>query len=158
MKIDLEAQKLWITNYRVLEVIDPAFFRKSENVVVTTIAVMFKVAKKYHEKRNFEENSEFNSLLRKFEKVFRSLKIIDGRVPREDSLEYLNELSDATTLKDDIRSLVNCFLRMYDDDSDYLVIPIDDSEIHGDAKNKMIEDANKFLKNDNVVLIFETVK
>jgi len=110
--------------FKLLEMIDPSYFRKNESILLNIITIMFKMAKHYnnHYYRNKDDDSiddypnkvdfdhskksNFNELLRSFEKVFRSVKRMDSIIPKEDSLEYLNELSDAMELNKFINKLI----------------------------------------------------
>ena len=169
----LEHHKDGKTRYKLLEMIDPSYFRKNESILLNIITLMFKMAKQYNtqdygsnnEFNHYEEfnkkleldtskKSMFNELLRSFEKVFRSVKRMDSIIPKEDSLEYLNELSDAIDLNRSIHELIKVFLRFFEDGPKYLVLMIDDLDMNVSYAATMLEQIRKFLIHDNIIILF----
>ncbi len=154
---------------KLLDMIDPSYFRKNESILLNVITLMFKMAKEHNEKCNSkyredcdkykdEKSSgyDFNNLLKEFEKVFRSVKRMDSTVPKEDSLEYLNELSDAIDLNKSIHGLIKFFLEFFKDGSKYLVLMIDDLDMNVAYAATMLEQIRKFLIQDNVIILIAT--
>jgi len=154
---------------KLLDMIDPSYFRKNESILLNVITMMFKMAKEYHKScnsqyhedciryKNEESNaSDFNKLLEEFEKVFRSVKKMDSIVPKEDSLEYLNELSEAIDLNKSIHDLIDKFLKFFKGTPKYLVLMIDDLDMNVAYASTMLEQIRKFLIQDNVIILIAT--
>jgi hypothetical protein len=151
-------------NFMLLEMIDPSYFRKNESILLNIITIMFKMAKRYNQAKHTHGNtkvherkiSAFNDLLQDFGKVFSGVKRMDSIIPKEDSIEYLNELSDAIDLKKSLTSLIHKFLRLFEDTPKYLVIMIDDLDMNVSVAAAMLEQIRKFLIHENVIILFAT--
>lgn len=157
------------TDCKLLDMIDPSYFRKNESILLNVITLMFKMAKEHHRNCNsqFHENCDrfkneessgydFNKLLEEFERVFRAVKRMDSLVPKDDSLEYLNELSDAIDLNKSIHNLIENFLRFFKGKLKYLVLMIDDLDMNVAYAATMLEQIRKFLIHDNAIILIAT--
>jgi len=153
-------------NFKLLQMIDPSYFRKNENIVVNVITVMFKMAKCIHDKRSkaaedYNKNS-FHDLLRGYEKVFNALKNMDELKHDEQSLEYLNELAETTDLRCKIHSLIEGMLDFIsqgdgrckeEHKKDIMVLMIDDLDMNLSLAPLMLEQIRKFLMVKDLIIL-----
>lgn len=147
--------------YKLLEMIDPSYFRKNESILLNVLTVMFKMARIYIEEAKYSEDienttSDFNELLRDFDKVFKSVNKMDSIIPEENSLEYLNELSNSIRLNESIYYLTQKFLKLFNDKHEYMVIMIDDLDMNISHASAMLEQIRKFLIHDNILILIAT--
>ena len=148
-------------HYKLLEMIDPSYFRKNESILLNVLTVMFKMARIYIEEGKYNEDidnktSDFNELLRDFEKVFKSVNKMDSIIPEENSLEYLNELSNSIRLNESIYYLTQKFLKLFNDKHEYMVIMIDDLDMNISHASAMLEQIRKFLIHNNILVLIAT--
>lgn len=147
--------------YKLLEMIDPSYFRKNESILLNVLTVMFKMARIYIEEAKYSEDienmtSDFNELLRDFDKVFKSVNKMESIIPEENSLEYLNELSNSVRLNESIYYLTQKFLKLFNDKHEYMVIMIDDLDMNISHASAMLEQIRKFLIHDNILILIAT--
>lgn len=142
-----------------INTIDPTLFSTKESLVEIVIASMFQKFKSYKGERNLTDRQ---NLIRLFEVVYKDLESIntskgDKFKSSEDNLENLMGLASVSTLRDNIHKLVDEYLAFLSDcrgnNNIYLVIPIDDLDMHLEVGEKMIEDIRKYLIQDNIIIL-----
>jgi hypothetical protein len=154
---DLEQQK----EYKVLDLIDPSHFGKNESILLNVIILLFKSVKTHLKDTKIQPS---NDLLKKFETVFKAVKSMDELVPKESSLEYLDQLSDSLNLVESIKKLIDDSLDFFkkgtdskhDSDFKYLVLMIDDLDTNVAHAPKMLEQIRKFLIHKNLIILLST--
>jgi hypothetical protein len=147
--------------YKLLDIVDPSYFKKNESILLNIVTIMFRMAKNRNDdllkdSAQQQNRSLFNDLLRKFDKVFSAVKKMDEVIPQENSLEYLNELAGSTDLDRSIYDLVNSFLAFFSERHEYLVIRIDDLDMNVSYAAAMLEQIRKFLIHKNIILLIAT--
>ncbi|MCX6307198.1 MAG: hypothetical protein NT040_19710 [Bacteroidetes bacterium] len=157
----LEEKPKTENKYKLLDIVDPSYFKNNESILLNVVTIMFRMAKKRNEELRKDASLEqhnpgFTDLLRKFDKVFTAVKKMDEIIPQENSLEYLNELSGSTDLNPSIRDLVKSFLKFFEGGHDYLVLMIDDLDMNVSYAATMLEQIRKFLIQDNIIILFAT--
>lgn len=142
-----------------LRLIDPTFFSDEKESIVGHVLSqflrLFKEARKDKKSRsqNLETHLE-QDLVEKFQVVSSNIECLrsnKGTTP--DDLEYLNQLSSAVDLKNNIRDLVQKLLLYLGCPDSIIVIPIDDIDMNKDGVTKMVEDIRKYLSNDYLLVM-----
>ncbi|MCL1968909.1 MAG: hypothetical protein FWF65_05605 [Bacteroidetes bacterium] len=141
--------------FKVLDMIDPSHFVKNESILLNVLTLLFKSVKAQLKNKNHISNE----LLKNFEKVFTSIKMMDESIPKESSLEYLDQLSDSLKLIENIKDLIEDSLKFFNEDvapdsqSKYLVLMIDDLDVNVSHAPKMMEQIRKFLIHKNLIIL-----
>ncbi len=142
-------------NFYILKMIDPSLFKENESILLSLLSTMFQTAKSLVGDKN-NKISKFNSLAKQFGDVFKNIIKTESKIKNEHTLEYLNELSNLTTLKDNIRKLIKEFISFMDDRKKVLVVMIDDLDMNLSFAREMLEEIRKYLLQDNILILFAT--
>ncbi|MCM1991173.1 hypothetical protein [Oceanirhabdus seepicola] len=151
-------------SYINLDVIDPALLEEKESIFEIVIAKMFS---KFKEKLDKDDSLEFDDkkrLLKKFQNVYKNLKIINtdrkeffkDSAGSEDILQTLINLASGSNMRDSFIELVDEFLKLFSnekEDSRFLVISIDDLDMNIEHSAKMAEQIRKYLMIPNVIIL-----
>lgn len=149
--------------------IDPSTFEDKERIIEVVIANMFqifrnKIAGNSDNERRAEDYAE---LVTAFQKVHLALSVLrDGgnNLLRpgdysESALENLEKLAIGAELKQKFSKLVDEFLKFIgnsksttDKQNSYLVITIDDADVHPNEPLLMLEDIRKYLRVPNLII------
>ncbi|MBU3178428.1 KAP family NTPase [Clostridium estertheticum] len=155
-----------------LDIIDPALLDDKESIFEIVIAKMFSKFKEYLEKEDGKlEFDDKKRLLKKFQKVYKDLKVIntdrkdffkDG-ADGEDILQTLVSLASGSNMRKSFIELVNEYLRFFSNDNNkdrdndreqrFLVIPIDDLDMDIKHSAEMAEQIRKYLMVPNVIIL-----
>ncbi len=154
--------------YNKLPIIDPSYFDDHSNIlelVVANMFLQFKKAASYPSTNSFTENGEENnsklerkrSLVKCFQEVKDALDYVNqgGKVTNtNDSIESLSKMASNSNLMESIRTLVKKYLEyFYGDKKAMLVIAIDDLDVQARHTYRMLEQINKYLILDNVIIL-----
>jgi hypothetical protein len=153
-------------------VIDPSMFDDVHNIMDIVLAKLYKnFIEKINEGINEHGEKDYYSvrqdLLNCFEKVYRCVSLIgDPAKIKEHEFDYdgnigkLSKLGESTTLKENLRKLVDKYLNFMDKDGGCskekerkLIIAIDDLDLCNTNAYKMAEQIRKYLVIPNVVII-----
>jgi hypothetical protein len=151
----LEDYKKTKDRFEVLEMIDPSYFQKNKNILLSVITLLFKNVKKTIHKNQKSQPYSAN-LLKIFERVFNSLKKMEESIPEESTLEYLNQLSDSLDLKEAIKELIQAYLEFIEGDSNYLVLMIDDLDLNVSHATIMMEQIRKYLIHEKLIVLISS--
>ena len=143
-----------------LNVIDPSFFDKEHNILDLVVSRLFHEAFRDNtpERKTKEQLKERNELISQFNRVKESMSILEKK-RREilDNIEDLDRLAESMRLRDNVRNLVNAFLkyRTNQDGKEYkkLLISIDDLDLNVSGGYTMLEQIRKYLSNDQCVIL-----
>lgn len=137
-----------------LRLIDPTFFcDEKESIVWHIMSQLLQFYKniKREKKRgheNYDQSLE-QKIVDKFSEVNSNIECLrNDKTMTPDDLEYLNQLSSAVDLKNNIRNLVSTILKYNGTPDALIVIPIDDIDMNKKGVTKMVEDIRKYLSNE----------
>lgn len=148
-----------------LEIIDPALLEDKESIFEIIIAKMFA---KFKERLQKDDDMEFDDkkrLLKKFQRVYEDLKVINTdrkdffkeSASSEDIIGTLVNLASGSNMRKNFIELVNEFLGFFSDSKEkqkrFLVIPIDDLDMNIKHSAEMAEQIRKYLMVPNVIIL-----
>lgn len=146
--------KLLESKAAVIDIIDPAFFDETHNVLEIVIGQLYNKYKAY-EKNTAELRQRIelkNKLLEEFTNVNSSLQAMGEEYYESiNSLHKLSVLATNIRLREQISSLVKVYLEYIG--VDFLIIPIDDIDINVVHAYKMCEQIRKYLCVPNCFLL-----
>jgi len=163
-------QKYDITNniFTLLDVVDPSMFSYKDSIIEIIVGKMFE---KFKKSKHMDDYLLKQNMIRCFDEVFKNLRILNAEKnnifeKNTDNIEVLMDLASAVSLKENMRNLVDTFLK-YISGNDlnknqsncnsgnkgYLVISIDDLDMNIQAGEKMLEEIRKYLILPNVIIL-----
>ena len=150
----LEGYGIGRSTFKVLPIINPGYFDDDTNILKTIISNMFEMAKCIIKKEdNDDQRNEHEELLKQFEEVYRLLGCIESPNKDKHTLETLNEISKASGMREAMQKLVNKFIKILPCKAKYLVLVIDDVDMSVAYAATMLEQINKFLELDNLLIL-----
>ena len=146
------------TEFCVLESIDPSFFDEYTNILDIVLGRMFSDFRKKWEDGSQNRINEKNQLLESFEIVKRTISQMNAKKNKdekflceEDNVERLINLGASVNLKSDIYKLIQNYLKFFG--KKFLVVPIDDIDLHSQCAYEMVEQIRKYLIQYNVIVL-----
>ena len=150
----LEGHRFDDNTFKVLPIINPGYFDADTNILKTIISNMFEMAKCIIRKEdNDSQRNEHEELLKQFEEVYRLLGCIESPNKEKHTLETLNEISKASGMREAMQKLVDKFIKILPCKAKYLVLVIDDVDMSVAYAATMLEQINKFLELDNLLIL-----
>ena len=150
----LEGHCIDDNTFKVLPIINPGYFDADTNILKTIISNMFEMAKCIIRKEdNDSQRNEHEELLKQFEEVYRLLGCIELPNKEKHTLETLNEISKASGMREAMQKLVDKFIRILPCKAKHLVLVIDDVDMSVAYAATMLEQINKFLELDNLLIL-----
>lgn len=150
----LEGHCIDDNTFKVLPIINPGYFDADTNILKTIISNMFEMAKCIIRKEDDDsQRNEHEELLKQFEEVYRLLGCIESPNKEKHTLETLNEISKASGMREAMQELVNKFIKILPCKAKYLVLVIDDVDMSVAYAATMLEQINKFLELDNLIIL-----
>jgi hypothetical protein len=138
--------------FEVLESTDPSFFTNDKNILDIFIGRLFSKFKYYVEKNGSEKEYEKDETFKAFERVKESLTRMNKRnLCDDDTVEQLMGLSASVELQNNIHKLINLYLSYIN--KDFLVIPVDDIDLHTIYAFDMAEQIRKYLTQENTIIL-----
>lgn len=143
-----------------IDIIDPSYFDETHNIVATMVAKLYK---SYQEKTKENHGiccdfDEDRNLTEAFFHAQHSLRcLLDKNTNTSDDfddIEKLSELSLAVDLKNDIRKLVDSYLKFVKKEGGFLVLSIDDIDLNLSEADTMAEQIRKYLVSPNIIILF----
>lgn len=139
-------------HFEVLESTDPSFFSDKKNILEIFIGRLFTRFKEYVERKAKFKDTEKNQVFLLFERVKNSLVSIEKNcVSEDDCVEELMSLSASVELQNNIQNLINRYLNFVE--KDFLVIPVDDLDLHTTYAFDMAEQIRKYLTQKNTIIL-----
>lgn len=150
----LEGHGIGSATFKVLPIINPCYFDNDTNILKTILSNMFEMAKCIIKKEdNDNQRNEHEELLKQFEEVYRLLGCIESPNKEKHTLETLNEISKASGMREAMQKLVDKFIKILPCKAKYLVLVIDDVDMSVAYAATMLEQINKFLELDNLIIL-----
>ena len=154
--------------FKVLRLIDPAFFDNKHNLLELLIGQMYSEVKQHNsmlaksgecdELCASGDLVKHKNLIKYFQKVRTSLAIIHKASEKNayDNLEEIDELAAGIELKENLR----CLLKLYADyfHKDRVLICIDDLDLNVTEGYQMCEEIRKYLCNPSVCVVLMSIK
>ena len=143
--------------FEILETIDPSFFDENANVLEVVLGRLFSNFRKKVDEgytQGFKENEcKKNELFKIFQEVKECLTHMnaDKCVCEEDTAEGLLKLTASVDMRNSIENLVKKYLEFVD--KSFLVISIDDIDMHTEHAYEMAEEIRKYLKQPKVIVL-----
>lgn len=142
-----------------LRLIDPTFFSdEKESIVGHLMSQLLQFFKNIREERK-KSNEDFNQSLERelvdiFHEVSSNIECLrNDKSMTPDDLEYLNQLSSAVDLKNNIRRLIKRLLELNGTPNAIIVVPIDDIDMNKKGVTRMVEDIRKYLSNEYLLIM-----
>ena len=138
--------------FEVLESTDPSFFDATKNILEIFLGHLFaKFNQKVKEKNNHDIGKK-NDVLQDFENVKHALSCLGkNNICEDSSVDQLIDLSVSVDLQANIRKLINNFLEYIN--KDFLVIPVDDIDLHSVYAYNMAEQIRKYLIQPKTIIL-----
>ncbi|WP_300330027.1 hypothetical protein [Fusobacterium sp.] len=158
----IKNEDLKITNYdyKTIQIIDPSFFTAKSNILELVIARLFKEVKEEIKKRDCNEGNykleEERELLLLFKKIYKNISIIESNYDFDgENYEKLIDLSASVDLKEDIKGLIDRYLKFMSksEKEKKLIIKIDDIDLNIRYAYEMVEQIRKYLSQENIIIL-----
>jgi len=138
--------------FEVLESTDPSFFSNDQNILNIFIGRLFSRFQKEVKKNGTHKIKERNEVIESFEEVKDALAHMNEcKICDENNLDQLLNLCAVVELRPSIRKLIESYLKYAD--KDYLVIPIDDIDLHTSFAYEMAEQIRKYLSQNKTLIL-----
>jgi hypothetical protein len=155
--------KLDSSHFKTIDLVDPSFFDEKHNILDIVIAKLFKSFSDDIKNNKLNPKQDYISkkqqLINKFQETKENLNLLlDSPNISDDSLEQLTGLAAAVNLKDNLFELFNSYLDYFESgnnekDKGYLVIKIDDIDLHTQHAYIMVEQIRKYLIQPNIIIL-----
>ena len=166
-KLFSTANKIEKNSFKVLRLIDPAFFDNKHNLLELLLGQMYADVREADKdcmqediySGNFNKNiADRNTLMAKFQDVKRSLAIIHKASDKNayDSLEEIDELAAGIELKEDLNELMRCYAKYFGNER--VLISIDDLDLNVTEGYLLAEEIRKYLCSPKTCVILISIK
>lgn len=141
--------------------IDPSFFDLKNNILSLIIAHLFKKFRDEASKSSCKQDIKLKrEVIECFEKVQKNLKhfLSDDKSGNSDSLDTLVNFAATVDLQKDIKQLVEKYLKFIpsnteNDSANFLVLMIDDIDLHTKHAREMVEQIRKYFIQPNIIVL-----
>lgn len=141
-----------------LQLIDPTFFNDDkESIVGHIVSQLLREFKRIREEKKISNETDASleqQIVEHFQVVGLNIDCLNkgSKIPPED-LEYLNQLSSAVDLKNNIRLLTEKILQYRGTNDSMFVILIDDIDMNRKGVSRIVEDIRKYLSNEYMFIM-----
>lgn len=149
-------------SFASIDIIDPSFFRGEESLFEIILAKMFQ---KFQDEIQFKDSKitqdEKRALIQHFQNVFENLQIINSDrkdLYKKESIEALSKLATSSNLRDSFKKLISYYLRIFENNKNYLVIAIDDFDLNFSNTFLMLEDLRRFFIQTKIIILISSNK
>lgn len=146
------------TKFTTIDLIDPAYFDNTHNLLSLFLAKLYKSFNQRNEKEKVEvsrsDKIEFLQLYREAHtQLHRLYNEKDKRnFSDEDLIEYVEEVSASVKLKRTIQDLVDSYMRCFKWKDTILILRVDDVDMDLDHASRMIESMRKYFVQPNLLV------
>lgn len=143
--------------FEILETIDPSFFDENANILDIVLGRLFSKFKDCVKKGNYNDQNCYDSqkenLFEQFQKVKESLSQMKAKngICEDDNVDGLLKLTASVNMRNDIQELVSLYLDFIN--KDFLVVSIDDIDMHAEHAYEMAEEIRKYLKQPKIIVL-----
>lgn len=141
--------------FDTIQMIEPAFFDKEHNILNLFVARLYRAFQDIEAlptKMSLDRQCA-SMLNQKFVEVQRKLRSMFNEEQKDEGLEYLVNMAAAVDLKDDIRELVELYLRYHDKNRGILLLMVDDIDLNDDNAYVMAEQLRKYFIQPNMIVM-----
>lgn len=142
-------------SYYLTKVVDPSLFNDNSNIMEVVISHLFSNLVNELKSKDCNVNDrDKSSVISAFETVFKDVRTSiksKSEIYRDDAVEALISLSSASNLQKNMQELIKKFLEFVK--KDFLVIQIDDIDLHTKQAHEMAEMLRKYLTQPNVIVL-----
>ena len=161
------SDKIDFDSFKVSRLIDPAFFDSKHNLLELLIGQMYadicdddkrKMEEGECSNRCDENIANRNRLMEKFQKVKRSLSIINKASDKNayDDLEEIDDLAAGIELKNKFNVMLRCYAQYFH--KERVLISIDDLDLNATEGYQMAEEIRKYLSSPENCVVLVAVK
>lgn len=160
--------KITKDTFKVLKLVEPAFFDEQHNLLELLIGQMYAVVLRFDQEKghdidncNFEFREDIakrNHLMQHFQDVRSSLRIINQPSNKSayDNLEEIDQLAAGIELKDKLNELLRCYAKYFH--KERVLISIDDLDLNVSEGYRMAEEIRKYLSSPQVCVVMIAIK
>lgn len=141
--------------FDTIQMIEPAFFDKEHNILSLFIARLYRAFQDTEEtpwKLSLDRQTA-SKLNQKFVEVQRKLRCMFNEEWKSDGLEYLVDMASAVDIKDDIREMIDLYLKYRDKSKGVLLLMVDDIDLNDDNAYAMAEQLRKYFIQPNLIVM-----
>lgn len=150
--LGINTKKLTDAGFKVLPIIDPAFFDKEHNIIELLLGHIYKDFKAWRGKDENQNYGAANDVAKLFQKTKACLMHIgQTKVEMYDPLEELEVLSAGVELSECISTLMEKYLALTGKKK--LLICIDDIDLNMSRAYRMCEEIRKYLNNPHCLIL-----
>lgn len=154
---DKEYENLCKAKFFSLDLIDPTYFDKNNDLLSLFLAKLYSSFQKRNKERrdDLDENKRM-AFLSQITKTYKHLRAMtqENRNSCDDSnVESLVTLSAAVDLKQDIRNVVDAFIDYFDLRDHMLLLCIDDIDLNASQAVEMLEYIRKYFVQPNILVL-----
>lgn len=147
------------TKFTTIDLIDPAYFDKSHNLLSLFLAKLYKsyVERVENEKRSEVARSDKQDFLRIYREAHAQLHRLYNEKDNkafsdEDLMEYVEEVSASVNLKRTIQDLVDAYFQCFGWKDTMLILRVDDVDMDIHQASEMIESMRKYFVQPNILV------
>ena len=147
------------TKFTTIDLIDPAYFDKSHNLLSLFLAKLYKsyVERVEKEKRWEVARSDKQDFLRIYREAHAQLHRLYNEKDNkafsdEDLMEYVEEVSASVNLKRTIQDLVDAYFQCFGWKDTMLILRVDDVDMDIHQASEMIESMRKYFVQPNILV------
>jgi hypothetical protein len=144
------------TKFHTIPMIDPSFFDEEHNILSLFIARLYSVFQEKEETgcpSDGKGNQYRNDLMKMFVKVQQNLRSMFGDKKVKDGMEYLVDVAASVDIKENIRKLVDLYLKYCGSEDGILLLLIDDIDIDSVHAYEMCEQLRKYFMQPNIITL-----
>lgn len=144
------------TRFLTIPMIDPSFFDEEHNILSLFIARLYSVFQGQEERSCSEDgegNPYRNDLMKMFVRVQQNLRSMFGEKKAKDGMEYLVNMAASVEIKENIRQLVDLYLKYTGNKKGVLLLLIDDIDIDSVHAYEMCEQLRKYFMQPNIITL-----
>lgn len=144
------------TQFLTIPMIDPSFFDEEHNILSLFIARLYSVFQEQEETACSDDsagNLYRNDLMKMFVKVQQNLRSMFGDKKAKDGMEYLVNMAASVEIKENIRQLVDLYLKYTGSKKGVLLLLIDDIDIDSVHAYEMCEQLRKYFMQPNIITL-----
>lgn len=141
--------------FDTIQMIEPAFFDKEHNILPLFIARLYRA---FQDLENTPRKHELGRLCasmlnKKFVEVQRKLRCMIKEEENDDGLEYLVDMAAAVDIRNDIKELVDLYLRYNEKPQGVLLLMVDDIDLNDNKAGLMAEQLRKYFIQPNMIVM-----
>lgn len=165
--VDVNKMPINENSFKVLNLIDPAFFDDKHNLLELLLGQMYAELKKNRKEDNQDSSDSFGydedlakrtKMIQLFQDVRNSLSILKKASEKNayDKLEEIDELACGIELREKINNLLHCYAKYFH--KERVLICIDDLDLNVTEGYEMAEAIRKYLNSADVCVVVMAIK